>query len=182
MSAPPCALVLAALMLSAVPSTAQPSRSAALGAELVQALEQRQLKTIAAKDPEHPGFFVAASHIPGQQLLVVAARSAAPDYIEYVLGASRYDEAYSSLNGASAPDGKLFVQDMGCDGLRAEPTENGTVDIAYRDVVKTTIFNGEWKKQGLSEQEYRQAFDDVETRYSRALSLLLQQLKRPVTE
>lgn len=178
MSAPRGALAVAVLLLSTAPVAAQTSKSTTLGAELVRELEQRQLNTVAAKDPLNPGFFVAASHIPGQQLLVVSARSAAPDYLEYVLGASRYDEAYASLNGASAPDGKLFVQDMGCDGLRAEPTETGTVDIAYRDVVKTTIFNGEWKKQGLSEQEYRQVFDDVDTRYSRALSLLLGQLKR----
>ncbi|HOC17409.1 MAG TPA: hypothetical protein PKK95_04025 [Vicinamibacterales bacterium] len=181
MSVPRCALAVAAFLLSTAAVGAQTPNSSTLGAELAQLLEQRQLNNVAAKDPEHPGFFVAASHIPGQQLLVLSARSTAPDYVEYVLGASKYDEVYATLNFASAPDGKLLVQDMGCDGLRLEATESGT-DVAYLDAAKTAIFNGDWKKQGVSEQEYRQTFEEVEARYARALSLLVEQLKRPATE
>jgi len=180
MSAPRRALaVVAALIVCASPLAAQPSKSAALGVELVSVLEQRQLQNIAAKDPDRPGFFVAASHVPGSQLLVVSARSNAPDYIDYVLSASRYDEAYSSLNFASSPDGKLFVQDMGCDGLAAAPGETGAVDIVYQDVKKMTVFNGDWKKQDLSEQQYKETFEAVDAGYARALSLLLLEAKRP---
>ena len=170
---------VAAAILCAAPVGAQPSKSAPLAAELVRQLEQRKLQVVAAKDPERPGFFVAASHIPGVQLLFVSARSAAPDYVDYVLGASRYDEVYASLNGASLPDGKVFVQDMGSNGLLPKPDNGGPADIVYRNVTTMTVFNGDWKKQKLNEREYGETFAAIDTSYARALSLLLQQLKGP---
>lgn len=181
MSAPRRALAVAAavIIVCASPLAAQPSKSAPLSAELATVLQQRHLQNIAAKDPDRPGFFVAASHVPGSQLLVVWARSNAPDYIQYVLSSSRFDEAYSSLNLASSPEGKLFVQDMGCDGLTAAPGQTGSVDIAYRDVNKMTVFNGDWKKQDLTEQEYKETFETVDAGYAKALSLLLAEARRP---
>jgi len=172
------ALAIAVAVTCAHPAFAQ-SKSAPLAAELVQLLEQRKVQNVAAKDPDQPGFFVAASYAPGLPLLVVSARSSAPDYVEYVLNQARYDEVYSSLNGASVSEGKLFVQDMGGNGLALKPENKDPLDIAYRDVSKTTIFNGEWKKQGLSEQEYKEAFDTIDAKYARALSLLLARLKAP---
>ena len=172
-------VALAAVAFCAAPAAGQSPTSGPLAAELVRELEQRKLQNVAARDPERPGFFVAASHIPGVQLLVVSARSTAPAYVDYVLAESRYDEVYASLNGASAADGKLFVQDMGSNGLLPKPHNGGPVDVAYRDVTKMAIFNGEWKKQGLSEQAYGETFEAIDAAYARALSLLLRQLKPP---
>jgi hypothetical protein len=171
------AAVLGVSMACAAPAIAQASKSSPLAAELVKKLEEANLRSIAAKDTERPGFFVAANHIPGVQLLVVSAKSSAPDYVEYVLGAGKYEEVYASLNGASAPEQKLFVQDMGSDGLHLKPEDGEPIDIAYREVATMTVFNGEWKRQKLSEKEYVQAFDDVDSHYARALSLLLERLK-----
>jgi hypothetical protein len=177
-----CAVTVAgvvAVSLAAVPAAAQSSKSAPLAAEFAQILEQRKLQNFAVKDPDHPGFYVAASHTPGLHLLVVRARSSSPEYADYVLSASKYDEVYNTLNGASAPEGKLFVQDMACNGLSARPKDGQPLDIVYRDVVKMTIFNGDWKKQKMNEREYGQAFDEADAEYARVLSLLLQKLKVP---
>lgn len=181
MSAPRRALAVAAavIIVCASPLAAQPSKSAPLGAELASVLQQRQLPNIAAKDPDRPGFFVAALHLPGSQLLVVSARSTGPEYVEQVLlAASRYEEVYSSLNLASSPDGRFFVQDMGCDGLGSEPGKEGALD-SYRDAKRSTIFNGDWKKQDLTEQEYKATFEAADAAYAKALSLLLQEARRP---
>ena len=173
-----CAAVATALAMAySTPAVGQESKSGALAARLVSQMEQAGLRAVAAKDPERPGFFVAASHIPGIQLLVVSARSSAPDYIEYVLNAGKDDEVYASLNGASAAEGKLFVQDMGADGVLLKPRNGGPIDVAYRDVTTMTVFNGNWKKQNLSEKQYSEAFEAVDSGYARALSLLLEKLK-----
>jgi hypothetical protein len=170
------AAALAAVVLFAAPAAAQSSRSASLAPALVGALERQNLQNVAARDPERPGFYVAASRAPGM-LLVVSGRSIAPDYVDYVLAASKYDEVYASLNGASAPEGKLFVQDMGADGLSPKPEEGRSTDIVYRDVTTTTILDGQPKKRGLSEREYEEAFEAIDQKYSEALSLLLRQLE-----
>jgi hypothetical protein len=173
-----CAAAATALVLAyATTAVAQESKSGALAAELVSQMVKSGQLAVAAKDSERPGFFVAATHVPGVQLLVVSARSSAPDYIEYVLNAGKYDEVYASLNGASASEGKLFVQDMGADGVLLKPQNGGPIDVAYRDVNIMTIFNGNWKKQNLSEQQYGEAFQAVDSGYARALSLLLEKFK-----
>lgn len=173
--------VLAAVMALGLPvptAIAQEPKSAALAGQLVQQMEQRKLQHLAAKDPSGPDRFVAASYVPSVQLLLISARSTAVDYVTYVLGELRYDEVYASLHGASVPQGKLFVQDMGGNGLAFRPANGAPLDVAYRDVVKTTVFNGDWKGQKMTQQEYREAFVDVDARYAQALSLLLAEVNR----
>lgn len=165
------ALVLAA---SALPAAAESPASAPLAKELVQEMSRQQLTAIAAKDPEQPDVYIAATYIPGVQLLAVSARSTAPAYLDQALAGKRYDEVYASLHGASLPDGKLFVQDMRADGVTPDRVEGGSFDIVYEDTAKTVMFNGEWKKQHMSEADYRGEYGKVDARYARILSLLLQ--------
>ncbi|HSK10331.1 MAG TPA: hypothetical protein VK911_12205 [Vicinamibacterales bacterium] len=175
-----CAFTVVAVTACAATAGAQPptSKSAPLAADLSQRLQTLELQTIAAKDPERPGFYVAASYISGVQLLVVLAHSTATDYIEYMLASSRYDEVYSTLNAASTREGKLFVQDMGADGLADGRGKGARTDVVYRDEVTTTVFNGDWKSQGMNERQYDEAFQEIDAQYARGLSLLLEQLKR----
>lgn len=172
-------LAVFAIMLAALPRTAigQTSTSSSMAKELVQELAKRQLTTVAAKDPEQADVYVAANYLPGIELIALSARSTSPPYLDSMLAAKRYDEVYGTLNQASVPDGKLFLQDMRADGLTPAPDKGASFDIAYQNVVKTILFNGDWKKQSMSEAEYRKTFEQVDARYTRILALLLQQLR-----
>jgi hypothetical protein len=161
-----------------VPATAQAaSESQAAAKTLTDELGRRGITVVAAKDPNAEAVFVAATYIPGVELLVVSARSTAPAYLDQLLAWKQFDQVYASLNGASLPDGKLFIQDMRADGLTPSREDGGTFDIVYQDVTKTTMFDGNWKKQNLSEAEYRSRFAQVDGRYAKVLSLLLAQLR-----
>lgn len=172
-------LAVLAIVLTAVPRLAhsQASTSSTMAKELVQELAKRQLTTVAVKDPERADVYAAANYLPGIELIAVSARSTSPAYLDSMIATKRYDEAYATLNQASVADGKLFLQDMRADGLTPAPVNGGSFDIAYENVVKTILFNGDWKKQGLSEVEYRKAFEQVNARYTRILALLLAQLR-----
>ena len=63
---------------------------------------------------------------------------------------------------------------MKADGLCDD--RNQTADILYEGRA-STIFDGDWKKHGLSEREYEQRLTDVDQRYSRLLELLLTELR-----
>jgi hypothetical protein len=63
---------------------------------------------------------------------------------------------------------------MKADGLCND--QNQTADILYEGSA-STIFDGDWKKHGLSEQEYEQRLADVDQQYSRLLGLLLMELR-----
>ena len=170
------ALTAVLLAASPVPAAGQ-TASSAVAAELVRELTSHGMTAVAAKDPEQADVYAAATYLPGVQLLAVSARSTAPGYMDHLIAAGRYNEAYSSMNGGSIPEGKLFIQDMKADGLRARREDGGAFDIVYRDVTKSLLFNGDWKKQGLSEAAYREVFQDIDARYARMLSVLLAQAR-----
>lgn len=175
----PAALLclLAAGAVAAAAARAEPSAKAA--GELVAAMKTQNLSSIAARDPDDPDRYVAAMLIPGVQLLVVAGKSTAPAYIGAMLAERKYSEVYSTLHSAVVADSKLFFQDMGADGLTA--TGDGSIDILYEQGVKQTIFNGDWRSQKMSKNEYEQGFQKADEQYSRLLTILAQSLRTPAT-
>jgi len=48
----------------------------------------------------------------------------------------------------------------------------------YEAAGKTQAFDGDWKKQKISEQDYQRAFAAADERYSQILTALLAQLKK----
>jgi hypothetical protein len=64
--------------------------------------------------------------------------------------------------------------DAGGDGLRGD---GDGVDVLYEKGTTQTLFDGQWKKQGLSETTYNKRVQDAEASYSRLLSLLVASLK-----
>jgi hypothetical protein len=81
------------------------------------------------------------------------------------------------LNGASVADSKVFIEDPGADGLKAKREDNqpfDQVDIGG----KKTMFDGDWKKQKVSEQDYMKAFSAADERYAELLAALLAQAKK----
>jgi hypothetical protein len=161
-----------ALVLSLTwPVRAQDSQSAPLVKQLMTTMTEKGLDAIAARDPAAPDRFVAALAFPGSQLLVVSAPYPTPALLDAYLSQRQYRDVYSALQQSSIKDGKVFVQDLGCDGLR--PGTDGSVDIIYEHVTAQTIFDGNWKKQRVSESEYQARFRDADAAYSHMLTALV---------
>jgi hypothetical protein len=156
---------------------AQEPKSAALAKALAAALDAAKVDSIAAKDPSSPDTFVAALYFPGLQLLTVSAAYTAPMLLEARLEKREYRDVYIDLNSAGTPASKIFVEDLMIDGLH--PRRDGDRPFDSYDVAgKRTSFDGEWRDQKLSEQEYMKLFTAADERYSQMLQALLAQIKR----
>jgi hypothetical protein len=153
------------------------SQSGALVAKVKQLMTDQHLAAIAVPDPQAPDRFVAAMLFPDVQLLVVAGRYPSPDYLKYLIGQKDYRGAYIALQQGAVPESKLFFQDLGCDGL---PSDKGdAVDVLYEKGATQTIFDGQWKKHGLSESAYATKLRDADTAYTQLLTVLTQALSTP---
>jgi hypothetical protein len=157
--------------MTVVATVTSETASSPLAHRLAAALSAAKLDAIAAPDPADPDRFVAALFFPGSQLLVVTARYPAPALLKDQVAHKNYREVYAALHGASVPDSKFFVQDMGADGLHAEA--NATADVVYENVVHQVVFNGAPGEQGLSKAEYKTKLDDADQRYAHMLQLLI---------
>jgi hypothetical protein len=170
---------LAGVLALTIPATAlaQESKSAALAKELSAALDAAKLDSIATKDPAAPDVFFGALYFPSTQLLVVSAQYTAPLHMNETIGKKDYREAYLDLSSASVPASKVFIEDLGANGLVAKPKDNEAFD-AYESGGKRISFDGDWKKQQLSEDDYMKAFAAADARYSQVLAALIAQAKK----
>jgi hypothetical protein len=168
--------MLVAAPVCAVSAAAQEPRSAPLAKELTQLLQQRKLDSVAARHPAANDQFVAALLFPNQ-LLVVTARTVAPAVINEKLVRGEFRDVYIDLNSASIPDSRLMFYDMGADGLRARREENQPFDS--QDVAGKGIrFDGNWREDKMSEQDYMKAYGAADEAYLAALQALLAELKK----
>jgi hypothetical protein len=163
------------LMLSAGAASAQDSKSAPLARQLTAALDAAKLDSIAAKDPSNPDVYVGALYMPGLQLLVVSNKYAAPAALDGRLSRKEYRDLYIDLN-SSGPETRTFIEDLGADGLKAKSDDN-PADTVEQGGVRTT-FDGDYKKQKLSEDEYTKRYTATDDRYAQLLTALLAQMKK----
>lgn len=161
---------------TAAAAFAQEPKSAPLAQQLAAALDAGHLDSIAAKDPSNPDTFIGALYFKGLQLLAVSAKYAAPSLLAEKIAKKNYRDVYIDLNSASVPDSKVFIEDLGADGLKAKHDDNTPFDT-YEAAGQRTAFDSDWKKQKLSEQEYMKIFSAADERYSQMLTALLAQLK-----
>jgi hypothetical protein len=155
---------------------AQESKSAPLAKQLAAAMEAAKLDSVAAKDPSNPGVYIAALYIPNFQLLAIANSYAAPMLLDTRLSRKEYRDVYIDLNSASPAATRLFVEDLGADGLKAKREDNQGFD-AVENKGTRTMFDSDWRKQKLSEEDYSKAFAAADERYTQILTALLAQLK-----
>lgn len=155
---------------------AQESKSASLVAELDAALSTAKLDNIAARDPANPDVFFAALFFKGAQCLVVSGKYSAPTLLKETLDSKNYRDVYMDLNTASVAGSKVLIEDSACDGLKPTRTENRY--DSYEAAAKRTEFNGEWKAQKMSEEDYNKAFQEADALYSRILAALTAQAKK----
>ena len=155
-------------------ATTQESISRTVVAKLTTFLASHGLVSLAAEDPSRPGHIVAVLHIPNVQLLVIAGRCESVAALRARLTAKAYQDVYRDLHGCAAADSRLFIQDLGADGLIHErPRDGAPFDIVYQQMTKQTKFDGNFKAQEISAQEYRQRYHSIDAEYARLVSLLL---------
>jgi hypothetical protein len=154
---------------------AQVLRSVTLTKQLTAAMSEQKLEAIAARDPDEADRFVAALLFPDAQLLVVSARYGSPLLLQARLAHKQYRDVYLDLQSAPVRDSSWFFQDMKADGLCSERDQ--VADVVYTGGKAPTIFDGDWKKHGLSEKAYEEMLSGADDRYSRLLSILLTELK-----
>jgi hypothetical protein len=169
-----CLVALVGLLLAPSPLFAQDSKSAAVAGELTRLLDEMKLDAVAARHGTDQ--FVAALYFQGSQLLVVGAKYSAPDRLTYLIGQKQYRDVYADLSSASEQATKIFVMDLGANGLKFRRENNepfDTVDTSSSSVA----FNGERGK--LSEDDYRKVFVTSDEQYTSMLQALLVALKKP---
>jgi hypothetical protein len=176
------ATALTIALAATVPVRAeQQSQSTRAAAALTSLLDERKLEAIAARDPEQPDRFIAALFIPGSQLLVVSAAYPAPAVLEQLIAEAKYRDVYIALHDASTRDGRFFVMDLQADGLRRTRNDAAPFDIVYENAVHQISYDGDWKRQKLTEAEYNERFNSDDARYARMLTVLTDALNRSIT-
>lgn len=169
--------VLIALLVAAASVTvmaAEERGSPQLVKQFVAAMSARQLDAIAVPDRNEPGRFIAALVFPDVQMLVVSSRHESADALARQIASKRYRDVYLALHNG-APEGRLFFQDMGCDGVQDEAPD---ADIFYEGASGRTIFDGNWQTQKLTPAAYAKKQEEADEYYSRALAQLLDAVRR----
>jgi hypothetical protein len=170
-------LVALCVLGSSAGALAQEPKSAALAKQLAAALDAAKLDSLATIDPAAPDSFIGVLYIQGFQLLAISAKYSAPQLLVDRISKKEYREVYIDLQSSASPGSKVFVEDIGLDGLRAKRDDNQGFD-AVEMGGKRTMFDNEWKKQQLSEQDYMKTHSAADERYAQMLSALIAQLKK----
>lgn len=162
-------LVLAAAMAAAADRVEL--RSGTLARDLTTALTERHLDAIAAPQPGADHAYVAALYYPGAQLLVVAAESPSP-LVGQQIEAGAFRDAYATLHQTATPASKLFIVDMGADGLHADDKQ--LTDVVYDHVTEQLTFDGH---PDHGDAEYMRKLAQADEQYSRLLQTLLDRVR-----
>ena len=160
-----------------VGASAQEPKSAAPAKELSQLLASKKLESIAARMPDSHEEFVGALAFPGQ-LMVVWAKSIAPEYVNEKLIRKEYKEVYIDLNSASVVESRHFVTDLGPDGLRAKPGQKQGPADSHDSGNKSMRFDGSWREDKMSEADYMKAHADADAAYAKAVQALIDEIKK----
>jgi hypothetical protein len=171
-----CLVAACAIVFSST-AWAQASKSAPLAKQLASALDASKSDSIAAKDPSNPDTFIGALYFPGFEILVIGGKYSAPALLDARLAKKEYKDIYVELNVAIMPGTKVFIEDMGINGLAADREENQPFDSIELDGKKTAL-DGDWRKQKQSEDDYMKAFAAADQRYADMLTALLEQTKK----
>ena len=166
--------VLLALVLSAVlHAEEQGSDSSAAAAKLVALLHSRSLEAVATADPAQAGRFAAALYLPGSQLLAISAISPDPMRVAPAIAAGNHRQVYMDLHTQGAKAGRLFVMDLQADGLQPTANRNQPFDIVWEDGMTQTVYDGDWKRQKLTEDAYQRRFAEADREYAALLRVLI---------
>ena len=113
--------------------------------------------------------------IPGQ-LIVVWAKFGAPAVMNEKILTGKYRDAYIDLNSATDPSTRHFITDLGADGIR-KGGKNLPAD-SHDIGTKSIRFDGSWREDKMSEQDYMKAHADADEAYAKAVQALIDELKK----
>lgn len=175
--------VVTALVASAVlagPAAAQDSKTAALAKELAQLLASKQATYASAKVADEQGRYVAALLIPNVQLLVVSAQFKDTAYMDDRITRGMSQDVYIDLtSGSSVVTGtRVSLDDLRADGLMPKRDGDSPSGDACEIDGKRLTFDGDWKKQKLTEKDYLDGFAKADQQYSKYLTTLIQAVKK----
>jgi hypothetical protein len=157
---------------------AKTSKSSVRAAALAKQLTQAKLQYIATKDPTEPGRFVAAMHVPGNQLMIVSARYGAPTLLNEKVLLGKFQDAYIDLNSASEAATRVIVEDLRADGFALTKSKDALRD-SFESNGKRVVFDFDWRKQKLSQAEYFSTLEAADSQYARMLELLIAEAAKP---
>lgn len=173
-------VILAGLIaVGPVPARAQEAGSARAARELVTLLQERGVDAAAAEHPDAPGTFSAVLHLPGVQLLAITTTHPVPDQVRRLIASGDHRQAYVELQIGGVRDGRVFVQDLRANGLRPDVRNGDPFDIVSHDAQRDIAYDGDWRKQQMSEAKYRDAFADDERRYTTLLEVVTARVRQP---
>jgi hypothetical protein len=155
----------------------QTSKSAPLAHELAQQLDQAKLEHIAARDPGDPTRFVGAMYFPGLQLITVAGKYSVPVLLNEKLLKHDYKDVYIDLSSASDRASRVTVEDLHADGLPLSRVKEGPPD-SFDQGGTSLVFDFDWKKAKLSEDEYMKKITAADEEYAKLLTLLIAEVKK----
>ncbi len=168
-------VLLAGVVWAPAAAFGQDSKSAALASELARLLDEQKLDSVAAQQADDT--YVGALYFPGTQLLVVGGKYASPARMKDLLSKKDYREVYMDLSSASDQKTRVFIMDLGVNGLRFKREDNQPFDTA--DVAgKSWTFDGDWGRAKISEDEYRKSFTTTDEQYAQMLQALITALKK----
>src|SRR5205085_10345847 len=98
-----------------------------------------------------------------------------PTLLADKIKAGDYRGVYMDLHASATAGTKIFIQDMGPDGL----VSRGDNGDSWEEGGKTTTFDNDWKKAKTTEADYTRVFSDGDGRYAKMLSLLVAEAKQP---
>jgi hypothetical protein len=169
-------VALSAALVAQQPPSGTASKSAAFATELTQLLDAAQLTSVAAKNDDR---YVGALYVPGIQLLVVSGRFSAGDRMGYLLSQKSYKDAYLDLSSASERTSRVFITDLGANGLhfgRQKDQPFDMVDLGGKNMTFDRVVSGNAKASG---DEYSTTFATMDEQYSQLLQSLIAVLKKP---
>jgi hypothetical protein len=172
------ATVLGVAGAASAAEDAKASKSSAQAAALAKQLAVAKLQYIATKDPTDPGRFVAAMHVPGSQLMIVSARYGAPALLNEKVLLGKFQDAYIDLNSASEAATRVIVEDLRADGFALTKRKDMLRD-SFEANGKRVVFDFDWRKQKLSQEEYFSTLEAADTQYARMLELLIAEASKP---
>ena len=174
------ALVVAVSSLAILRADESP-QSAAPAATVKALLEQLKMDTIATRDPEEPGRYVAALYVQDSQLLVVSAPYSVPAALDRLIASGSYRDAYLNLQTVKDYRGHFFVVDSLADGLKKVPAVDQPFDSTTIDGAVMVMFDGKWEAQKLNHAAYDSMFAKDDARYAHMLTVLANDLKKRTT-
>ena len=176
----PRAVLIALTLCTTLATTAaaQEPKSSAPAKELAQLLASKKLESVAARMPDSKEEFVGALMFPGQMMMVVWAKTAAPAVLNEKLINKNYRDVYLDLNSASILESRNTVTDLGPDGLKSKPDQKQGPADSHDLAAKSIRFDGNWREDKMSEKDYMSRYADADAAYAKAIQALIDELKK----